>query len=482
MGNSHYDRLSAFDAMFLEIEDANTPMHTGSVGLFDAGSLRSGDAPEGSIDFERVRVFAEAQLHKNPRFRQRLASIPAFDRPVWIDDPRFNLLYHLRHTALPHPGGIRQLKRLAGRLLSQQLDRRKPLWEMWFIEGLEGDRFAVLSKIHHCIADGVSSGDLMNMLMGRDPSYVPDTSAPVWIPREAPDERRLVFDELVRRAGAPLALLGRGSGAERSSGDARSGGRILDQARHVARGAFQAAEKSLHPVTPTPLNVRLGPDRRFDWTRFDLADVKQVGRAAGGTVNDVALAVVTGAVRSYLKRRAGGADGVEFRVAVPVNMRTEADAGRLGNRASSIAVDLPIDEADPWRHLERIAAQTRELKGSGESQLVDLIGRVADVLPAGLMAQFSRFGTQSTVNMIVTNVPGPQFPLYMLGAQMRACYPVVPLMPGQALGVAMLGYDGGLFWGFNADWDAVPDLHELVLDVEQGFETLRKAAAPSAGS
>ncbi len=477
MSGSRYDRLSALDAMFLEIEGPNTPMHLGSVGIFEAGPLRGAGDPEGTIDFARIVALAEARLHRNPRFRQKLATIPAFDRPVWIDDDTFNTVYHLRHASLPHPGGVRQLKRLVGRVLSQQLDRGKPLWEVWFIEGLEGDRFAVLSKIHHCIADGVSSGDLMSMLMGANPDFVPDPHVPAWIPRPAPGDARMVLDELTRRAVAPLSLLRR-PGEAPSGGDAASAtGSTLDQAREVVRGAFQAAEKSLNPATPTPLNVDLGPHRRFDWTHMELSEVKAVGRAAGGTVNDVALSVVTTAVRSFLERRAGGTRGVEFRAAVPVNMRTRADAGRLGNRAAGMTVELPVAEPDPWRRLERIVAETRELKGSGESVLVDLIGRVADFLPSGVMAGLSRFGSQSTVNMVVTNVPGPQLPLYLLGARMLEAYPVVPLMPRQALGVALFGYDGGLFWGFNADWEALPDLHEIVLDVDAGFSELCKAAA-----
>jgi diacylglycerol O-acyltransferase / wax synthase len=470
VGDTHYERLSAMDSMFLDLEDANVHMHIGSVALFEAAPLlRVG----GGLDLERILAFASAQIHKSPRLRQRLATIPLFERPVWVDDPRFNLLYHVRHTALPHPGCVRQLKRLAGRILSQQLDRGKPLWEVWLIEGVEGGCFAVVTKLHHCMADGVSSGDLLSMLMGTKPDYQPGPT-PVWSPREPPPGARLVLDELARRATAPLALLG---GEGPLPGEAAAGSEhVLDFVRAAARGAWRAVEAGLLPVSETPLNTVIGPHRRFDWTRFALDDVKRVGHAAGGTVNDVVLALVAGATRRWLERRAAPVRGIEFRVAVPVSVRSDAERGELGNRVSTLVAPLPLEETDPWERLRRVVAATRELKRSGESRAVDLLGRLADWLPQGTMARLSRAGTRA-VNMIVTNVPGPALPVYMLGARMLESYPVVPLMANEALNVALLSYDGGLFWGFHADWDAVPDLHAFAESIPAGFEELSKAAA-----
>jgi WS/DGAT/MGAT family acyltransferase len=468
VAHTYYDRLSAMDAMFLELEDAQTHMHIGSVGLYELGPLRK---PDGGLDFERVRDFTESQLHKHPRFRQRIEWIPTFDRPVWVDDANFNLIYHLRHTSLPRPGDERQLKRLVGRILSQKLDAGKPLWEIWVIEGLEGDRFAVLSKLHHCLADGVASTDLLNMLMGTDPNYQPDPPPHPWKPRQAPAGRRLMLDEALRQAGAPLKLL---RGSAESAG--KPSGQVLDRAIEALRGAVHAAETGLHPASQTPLNAELGPHRRFDWTKFDLAEIRRAGKSAGGTINDASLAIVAGAVRRYLLDRAGGVDDLEFRVAVPVNMRTSDDDGRMGNRASSMIVTLPLAEKEPQGRLARIAEITRELKHSGESQAVDLLGRFADFLPPGVMAQFSRFGTQSAVNMVVTNVAGPPVPVYLLGAHMLATYPVVPLMPRQALGIAMISYNGVFCWGFNSDWDAVPDLHDFVEEVTREYEAILKLA------
>ncbi|MEN8161737.1 MAG: wax ester/triacylglycerol synthase family O-acyltransferase [Myxococcota bacterium] len=469
-----YERLSAMDAMFLEIEDANVPMHMGSVSLFEAGPVLT---EGGGLDVERIFAAAEAQLHRTPRLRHKLATIPLFDRPVWIDDPSFKLQYHIRHTAVPYPGDERQLKRLVGRLLSQHLDRNKPLWETWLVEGVEGERFAIVTKLHHCITDGVGSAGA-SMLVGTRPDYEPGEPRP-WNPQRPPPDARLVADEAIRRAAAPLSLLEATSEANEKGG--REAPSLRDTLERAARGAWRAAQAGLRPVTETPLNVEIGPHRRFDWTRLPLAEVKRIGRAAGGTVNDVVLALVAGAVRRFLERRALDPAGVEFRVAVPVNVRTEADAGALGNRVSTLITPLPLDEADPWRRLERVVATTRELKGSGESQAVDLVGRLADWLPLGLLARVSQAGNRA-VNMIVTNVPGPQLPVYMLGARMLESYPLVPLMTNEALNVALFSYDGTLFWGFNADWDAIPDLHDVVESVPMGFEALGKAVAAGAGA
>jgi len=457
------------DAMFLEIEDANLPMHMGSVTLFESGPLlRKG----GGLDLERILAAAEGRLHRAPRLRQKLATIPMFEHPVWIDDPSFNLHYHVRHTAVPHPGDVRQLKRLVGRLLSQRLDRSKPLWETWLVEGVEQDRIAVVSKLHHCMADGVSSGSL-NLLAGTRSDYRPEPPRP-WTPRRPPPGARMLADEAFRRALAPLSLLGGRRTANAEGG--RDAPSLLDSLRGVADGAWRAAQAGLRPVSATPLNTEIGPHRRFDWTRLPLADVKRIGRAAGGTVNDVVLALVAGAVREFLERRAEDPAGVEFRVAVPVNVRTETDRGELGNRVSSLITPLPLDEADPWRRLQRVVETTRELKGSGESQAVDLVGQLANWLPLGVMAAVSRASSRA-VNMIVTNVPGPQRPVYMLGARMLESHPMVPLMANEALNVALVSYEDGLYWGFNSDWEALPDLHDFVESIPLGFEALAKAAA-----
>jgi WS/DGAT/MGAT family acyltransferase len=467
LGYTHFERLSALDLSFLALEDGRAHMHIGSVAIYDAQPLR---ADAGGLDFERILACVEAQLHKVPRFRQRLAWVPGFAQPVWIDDPRFNLRFHVRHTALPPPGDVRLLKRLAGRILSQEFDRGKPLWEDWFVDGLEGNRFAVVSKVHHCMADGISGVEMGRLLVGPDPDYRPPPPKQ-WIPRPAPSATQLVLEELRHRVMTPFALLrGEGPASDAAASSARA-------PRPGVRALLASVRDTLASASPTPLDVEVGPHRRFDWTRLPLAELRAVGAAAGGTVNDVVLAVASGALRLFLARRGVDVDTLEFRAIVPVSVRRPADHPAPGNRVSGLVARLPLDEPDPWQRLLRVVDTTHELKASGVSAAGALLTRALDLLPAQVLAPlFRRAARSSLANIIITNVPGPRVPVYLLGARQLESYPVVPLGPSQALGIALFSYDDGLFWGFNSDWDALPDLHDLVTDVESGFEALRAAA------
>jgi WS/DGAT/MGAT family acyltransferase len=448
------------DATFLDLEDASSHMHIGSVGIFDAKPVTRSD---GGLDMERMLGLSDISLQKNPRFRQKIARIPRLERPVWIDDERFNLSYHVRHTALPAPGEERQLKRLAGRIMSQQLDRGKPLWEMWFVEGIEGDRFAVISKIHHCLADGVSGVDLLSGLMGPDPDHVAKAPAR-WIPRPAPSPRRMLMDEIGRRASGPLSLLRGREHLPGGLGDA-------------ARGLGETLSAGLSQASPTPLNGDMGPHRRFDWTSLDLDAVKRVRKRHGGTLNDVVLAVVSGAVRTFLRARGMRVEDLDFRTLVPVSVRTEDEHGKLGNRVSTLMARLPLDEPDPAKRLARVIETTAELKGGKQALGGETLAKVADLVFPEFMTLYARMALRGlAANMVVTNVPGPQVPIYMLGARMLEVYPVVPLAAKQALGVALFSYDGQLFWGFNADWDAVPDLHDFSDAIDEEFERLDQLA------
>jgi diacylglycerol O-acyltransferase len=470
MTYSHYDRLSALDATFLEIEDASVHMHVGAVGIFDARPLRD---PSGNLDFERIKASAEATLRKAPRFRQRLAHVPLIGHPVWVDDATFNLSYHLRHTSLPKPGGERLLKRLAGRIMSQQLDRGKPLWEMWFVEGLAEDKLAVITKIHHSVIDGLSGIDLMGVLMRPRPDPAIEHAGP-WVPSPAPSGGRLLVDELRHRAAAPFGVLRAGYNVLTAPQ------RTLQSARDVLEGLGEALATGMRSGSPTPLNGAIGPHRRFDWTRLDLAAVKDVKSRLGGTVNDVVLATVAGAMRRYLRGRGLRVEGLDFRTLVPVSVRTEAEHGALGNRVSFLVARLPLEERDPRARLARMSEITRRLKGSKQVLGAEVLEEISDSMMTSLFARYARLGAASgAYNMVVTNVPGPQFPVYLLGAEMLASYPLVPLFSNQALGIALFSYDGGLFWGFNADWDAVPDLHDVVEAVEHEFDALANAATTS---
>jgi WS/DGAT/MGAT family acyltransferase len=464
------ERLSALDASFIELEDANAHMHIGAVGLFEAGPLVG---PGGGIDIERFRRLMEAGLHRTPRYRQRLGRIPFVEHPVWVDDDRFNLGYHLRHTHLPVPGDERQLKRLAGRIMSQQLDRGKPLWEMWVAEGVAEDRCALITKAHHCMIDGVGSVELTGSVMRPTPDHDPrlDEPAPRWIPRPVPGPGRLLADEACRRAGEAL---GASAAVARAMLDPRGAGRaFLESTRAIG----EAVAVGLRPASPTPLNVPIGPHRRFDWTTMPLEAVKAIRGRLGGTVNDVVLAIVAGALRRFLHRRGVEVNRLDLRAMVPVNVRGASERDSMGNRVAMLVARLPLDARDAGERLARVVYETTALKRSHQAAGVHALEELSDHSFTTLFTLFARLAAASRpFNLVVTNVPGPQFPVYVLGARMLACYPLVPLYRNQALGIALFSYDGRLHWGFNADWDAVPDLHDLVDAVDTELDALCRVA------
>ena len=470
MAYAHYDRLTAFDATFLEIEDENVHMHVGAISIFEGGELLRED---GSLDFARVRRMAGPALGRKRRFRQRLGRVPVLGHPVWVDDERFNLDYHLRHTALPEPGSDRQLKRLFGRVMSQKLDEHKPLWEMWFVEGLERGRFAVITKAHHCMIDGISGVDLLATLM--DPAVEADArraeeegASPRWLPRPAPTPLGLLADEARRRAALPLDLVRAGLGAVAHPAGS------LDAMRDAADSLREFLAPGLAPGSRTPLNVDIGPHRRFDWLRMDLGEVKEIKNRLGGTVNDVVLTIVAGAVRSFLEGRGVPVRDLLFRAQVPVNIRGADEAGALGNRVAIMLAELPVAEPDPRKRHEAVLATMQHLKGAHQARGAELLERLGDWTAKEVLGTIANLtARQMAFNIVVTNVPGPQFAVKLFGARMTDVYPLVPLFTNQALGIALFSYDGGLFWGLNADWDAMPDLHDFVTALEQALATLR---------
>jgi WS/DGAT/MGAT family acyltransferase len=461
-----YDRLTALDSTFLDIESPSVHMHVGSVGVFDPGPLANED---GGIDFDQVLSVVESGLRRAPRFRQHLVRAPITQHPVWVDDEHFNVLYHLRFTALPVPGDERRLKRLVGRIMSEKLDLERPLWEMWIVEGLEGGRFAVISKVHHCLIDGISGIDLLSAFMGKDAEYRPEPTDHRWLPRPGPSPAQLLRDEVSRRLSIP------GRMASMAANALRKPDRAVEEASHRVTGLVRTLRKSFSTASETPLNVPIGPHRRFDWTRFDLEAVREVKSRLGGTVNDIVLACVTGAVRRYFDQQAFETKDLDFRAFLPVSTRTESQRGRLGNRVSLLVASLPVDEPDARRRVRRIVEETQELKTSGEAEGTELMEQVSDwTTPALLSAMNKLAASRRTYNLVVTNVPGLPFSVYLNGAHLRESYPLVPLFDNQALGIALTSYDGGLYWGFNADWDAIPDLHDFVTAIEQEFELLRE--------
>jgi WS/DGAT/MGAT family acyltransferase len=464
-----YDRLTQLDHSFLIYESRADLMHVTAMAIYEAAPLRQ---PDGSLDIERIREYVLSRLHLIPRYRQRLAWIPLADHPVWIDDARFNIAYHVRHTRLPRPGSERLLKRLAARILSQQLDRGKPLWEMWVIEGLEGDRCAVLSKTHHYIIDVISQAHLLAVLMTAEPTEKIEPP-PAWVPRPAPSGARLLVDETWRRAAAPLSAARELWRVARDEAGARHDleERLRAAGRLVARGLRNASN--------TPLNQRIGPYRRTDWLPMELAAIKEVRKSLGGTVNDVVLATAAGAIRHFLSRNRGVdvARLDDFRVFAPVSMHTPEQKGIPGNRIAGWIVPLPVGEPDPRRRLATIRETTEKLKERKEALGAETLIQLPEWTGSALLSLSARLITWGLpVNMVITNVPGPQVPLYLLESRMLAIHPMMLLMGNMALGIAIFSYAGTLSWGLSADWDLVPDLHELTLAVGDAFEELCDAA------
>jgi WS/DGAT/MGAT family acyltransferase len=454
--------MGTLDALFLELEDRTSHMHVGAVALFEG-------PPPPYRDF---LALIEARLSSVPRYRQRVMFVPGkVGRPVWIDETQFDLEYHVRHTALPAPGGEEELKRLVGRLLSQQLDRDKPLWEMWLVEGL-GDRFAVVSKTHHCMIDGVSGVDLATVLMDPEPSTTPPHVAEPWTPRKAPPASELLFSSVKEQLSHPLRLareaLEPNSEAVKLLGDLFSGLKPL----------MNVFSMGLAPESP--LNVAIGPHRRFEMLELSLAQVKEVRAALGGTVNDVILATVAGALRSWLSGR-GEAPAADLRVLVPVSMRAPEARGTFGNQVSAVFCPLPVTEANPVERLHRVSEAMKGLKESGQAVGAHALSRLGDFAPPTLLAQAARLQFVTRVfNVVVTNVPGPQFPLYLLGRRMLRCHPQVPLAKQQAVGIALLSYDGRIGIGLLGDADAARDLPALAQALRDSLDELRACASPRA--
>ncbi len=469
-----YTRLSALDRSFLDIEDRHTHMHVGATCVFDAGPLRR---PDGGIDIDRIRSYVESRLHLLPRYRQHVARIPIAGHPVWVDDDQFDIRYHVRHLSLPRPGCERELKRLAGWINSQQLDRGKPLWEMWVVEGLDDDRVAIIAKTHHCMVDGLAGADFLAVLLRPDPDSKID-EAHDWRPRRAPDALTLLGDAALRRLLLPYR-------AARAL--VTNPAEVWNDARDLFSALYETTSASVQHGSPTPLNRPIGSHRRFDWLDFDLESVRSLKNRLGGTINDVVLAVVTGAVRRYLSRHGVKiGPGFVFRSFCPVGLqagRRSPNSG--GNFVSAMLAELPVDEADALARFERVRRLTHRRKSAAPVHGTEVLEHLADEAFPSMLGQLAATVESSIAyNLVCTNVPGPQFPLYLLGARMTAAYPLVPLFGHQGVGIALLSYAGKLCWGFSADRDIVPDLHDFVEDVRAGFGELETAAGlerPSRG-
>ena len=464
----HYERLSAQDASFVAFESDRTPMHVGGLSIYElGGSMRA--AADGGVDFERVRAAILSRLPFVPRYRQRLMHVPLDGAPIWVDDADFDIDRHVRRMTLPGAGDDRELRERVGFLLEEPIDPEHPLWEIWVIDGLRDGRFAMLNKIHHSMVDGSSGVDLMYLLLSPSPDATID-DPPVWTPRPAPSRLRLLADELARRARLPFDFA---RGVANALADPR---RLANDAVETISAVTETLRAGVPGAPPTPLNGRVGRGRRIAWRSFDLARVKAVKNALGGTVNDVALAVTAGAVRAELRRR-NAAPEIAFRAVVPVSMRSAGDRGQLGNHVSAWIMPLPVGEANARRRFARVRESTEGLKASNQALGAEALSKLGDWI--GFRALSLALSLTSVIrpyNLIVTNVRGPDLPFYFFGAKMLACYPALPLFEHQGLGIALFSYAGQLHWGLVGDRDRVGDLDPFARAIERSFRELERAA------
>jgi WS/DGAT/MGAT family acyltransferase len=459
MAQDHFDRLTAIDASFLHQEGQNSHMHVGAVTIFE------GPPPE----FDEFLDALRERLHLVPRYRQRLQEAPLqTGRPIWIDDPNFNLEYHVRQTALPEPGSEEQLMRLASRIFSQQLDRSKPLWETWLVEGLDANRFALISKTHHSLIDGISGVDLAQVLFDLTPvpQEIPHPDE-AWEPAREPNAIELLADGVTGLAKAGLNVAARALGAAARPTDS------IHELREAAEGLGEIVWAGMNPAPETPLNVEIGPHRRFVGVRNELEDFKTIKNAFGGTVNDVVLTVVSGALRDWLQSRGIRTEGLELRALVPVSIRGSHEHGQLGNRIAVMRGPLPVYVSDPVARLQAVRQAMGELKESKQAVGAEVLAGVQNFAPPTILAQASRLNFSTRLfNMIVTNVPGPQFPLYVRGRELEDVFPVAFLPENHALAVAIMSYNGKINFGLLGDYDALPDIGRIADGIETSLAEL----------
>jgi WS/DGAT/MGAT family acyltransferase len=459
MSQAHFDRLTAIDASFLHQEGPTSHMHVGGLSLFE------GPPPPYTEFLDALR----SRLHLVPRYRQKLSVPPAgTGRPLWVDDPSFSIEYHVRHTALPKPGSEDQLLRLAGRIFSQQLDRSKPLWEIWMVEGLKEGGFALISKTHHALVDGIAGVDIAQVVfdLGPVPAEVPHPDE-AWQPAPEPSSVDVLTAGALglvktglRTAGAAVSL-------------ATRPGEALHSARVAVEGLGEVAWAGMNPAPETPLNVEIGPHRRYVVERNSLADFKAVKNAFGGTVNDVVLAVVSGALRGWLQSRGVRTEGLELRALVPVSIRTHGERGQTGNRIAVMRGPLPVYIEDPIARLRTVKASMDGLKESKQAVGAEVLTSVQNFAPPTILAQASRLNFSTRLfNLIVTNVPGPQFPLYVRGREMLDVFPVAFLPKNHALAIAIMSYNGRMNFGLLGDYDALPDITVISEGIQSALAEL----------
>jgi diacylglycerol O-acyltransferase / wax synthase len=462
------DRMSAMDAMFYYMEDENTPMHVGGVSVLEGPAPAYGDI---------VRLLA-SKLDRVPRYRQVVKPVPLhLGRPIWVDDPHFQILYHVRHTALPKPGGDEQLRNLAGRVFAQRLDMSKPVWETWLVEGLAGDRWALISKAHHAMIDGEGSTDLMQVIFDLEEN--PERPEPAdWHPQPFPSTLTVTAGSIRDAVQEPLQLL-----RVPSRESLNKVPLLLAGARVAAKELLPSVLPTLLPgrgqPTPASMNGPLGPNRRWVWANATMSEVKRIRAGLGGTVNDVILTAITRGYRDLLEGRGELVPDMVVRSLVPVSTRGEAGRGQVNNQVTSVVVDLPVGTDDPARRLELIRAQMdRNKRGMGAVDAAAIVG-LADFAAPTLLALGAR--SMSIVpNRLTqtgtTNVPGPRVPLYLLGRKLIESHPYVPVFAGVRVAVGVFSYLDRFSFGVTADFDSFPDVDVVGTGIRIGFDELTAQA------
>ncbi len=464
------DRLSALDVSFLYLEGRNTPMHVGGVGIFQ---------PPGSaepFDYDRLVTLLEQRIALVPRYRQKVRFVPGhLANPVWIDDPAFDITYHVRRSALPRPGSDEQLWEFCARIQSRPLDRHRPLWEIYLVEGLANGRIAIVTKTHHALVDGIGAVDISQVILDASPQPRP-TEEDMWLPRPEPSATRLVADALTDVLRQPASLV---DTVRLGVNDARA---TVGRIGETVGGLVSAARVAVRPAPSSPLNVEIGEQRRFAVARTRLDDYRQVRGRHRSTINDVVLASVAGALRGWLLFRGESVTpATTVRAMVPVSVRDRASdsVGTAGNLVSAFFVDLPVGEPNPLMRLAQVAYAMKGHKESGQSVGADALVALSGFAPPTLHALGARAAhglTRRLFNLVVTNVPGPQHPMYAGGARMLEMFPVVPLARGQAVSIGLTSYDGGLYYGLNADRDAMADVDVLAALIEESLAELLVAS------
>jgi WS/DGAT/MGAT family acyltransferase len=458
--------MSPTDAGFYYAESENTPMHVGSVAVFDGPPPSYGDL---------VRLLL-AKIPQVPRYRQRVCTVPLqLGRPLWVDDEHFQILYHVRHSAVPPPGGAEQLRNLAGRVFGQRLDLSKPLWEVWLVEGLEHGRWALISKVHHCMVDGVAGTDLMQLIFDTQPDADHSRPPAAWTPGRPPSTAALLASGVQDTVTAPLRLLSGAAGLDTIAAVPGS----LRQAAAALRSGLPALARQLATPAARSLNGPIGPHRRWAWTETTLDDVKRVRSALGGTVNDVVLSAITHGFRELLEHRGALSDGLVVRSMVPVSVRRVDERGALNNQVAAVFVDLPVAEPDPRARLASVRRQMDQHKRLLDTVDARSIIAMGDFVAPTLLALGTRAGLragQPWTQAVTTNVPGPPVPLYVLGRRMRSLYPYVPIGAGTRVSIGIFSYQRAMTFGINADFDAFPDIEVLADGICSGLAELVELA------